>query len=202
MTAPPTRRRGAKRASPWSVRMRWAERSHAHYYRDGAPPGGLFGIVQGGMYRDLRARIARGLLRCDRLRGLRGRRARGRGARGGAAAHARGAWCRSMPAGSAALPDGRRPAGGHHRWRCCAASTCSIASCRRATHATATCSPPAASSTSATASTSDDPAPVDPACDCYTCRNYTRAYLRHLDRCNEILGLRLNTSTICTSTSG
>ena len=32
-----------------------------------------------------------------------------------------------------------------------------------------------------------------PACDCYTCRNYSRAYLRHLDRCNEILGSRLNT---------
>ena len=35
--------------------------------------------------------------------------------------------------------------------------------------------------------------PVDPACGCYTCRNYSRAYLRHLDRCNEILGSRLNT---------
>lgn len=34
---------------------------------------------------------------------------------------------------------------------------------------------------------------LDPACDCYTCRNYTRAYLHHLDRCNEILGSRLNT---------
>jgi queuine tRNA-ribosyltransferase len=30
-------------------------------------------------------------------------------------------------------------------------------------------------------------------CDCYTCRNYSRSYLRHLDRCNEILGARLNT---------
>jgi len=38
-----------------------------------------------------------------------------------------------------------------------------------------------------------DTAPLDPACACYTCRNYTRAYLRHLDRCNEILGARLNT---------
>jgi queuine tRNA-ribosyltransferase len=38
-----------------------------------------------------------------------------------------------------------------------------------------------------------DLGPVDPACTCYTCRNYTRAYLRHLDRCNEILGSRLNT---------
>jgi queuine tRNA-ribosyltransferase len=39
----------------------------------------------------------------------------------------------------------------------------------------------------------DDLSPVDAACDCYTCRNYSRAYLRHLDRCNEILGSRLNT---------
>ncbi|MGL4985217.1 MAG: tRNA-guanine transglycosylase, partial [Plesiomonas sp.] len=34
---------------------------------------------------------------------------------------------------------------------------------------------------------------LDAECDCYTCRNYTRAYLYHLDRCNEILGARLNT---------
>jgi queuine tRNA-ribosyltransferase len=34
---------------------------------------------------------------------------------------------------------------------------------------------------------------VDPECACYTCANYSRAYLRHLDRCNEILGSRLNT---------
>jgi queuine tRNA-ribosyltransferase len=39
----------------------------------------------------------------------------------------------------------------------------------------------------------DDPAPLDPACDCYTCRNYSRAYLRHLDHCGEMLGARLNT---------
>lgn len=39
----------------------------------------------------------------------------------------------------------------------------------------------------------EDIGPVDPNCDCYTCRNYSRAYLRHLDKCNEILGSRLNT---------
>jgi queuine tRNA-ribosyltransferase len=39
----------------------------------------------------------------------------------------------------------------------------------------------------------EDLGPLDPACACYTCRSYTRAYLRHLDRCNEILGARLNT---------
>ena len=38
-----------------------------------------------------------------------------------------------------------------------------------------------------------DTAPLDPDCDCYTCRHYSRAYLRHLVRCNEILGARLNT---------
>ncbi len=38
-----------------------------------------------------------------------------------------------------------------------------------------------------------DTGPVDPDCDCYTCRNYSRAYLRHLHRCNEILGARLAT---------
>jgi queuine tRNA-ribosyltransferase len=37
-----------------------------------------------------------------------------------------------------------------------------------------------------------DTSPLDPQCACYTCRNYSRAYLRHLDRCNEILGARLN----------
>ncbi|PWG64148.1 tRNA guanosine(34) transglycosylase Tgt [Sediminicurvatus halobius] len=39
----------------------------------------------------------------------------------------------------------------------------------------------------------DDTRPVDPDCDCYTCRHYSRAYLRHLDRCREMLGARLNT---------
>jgi queuine tRNA-ribosyltransferase len=39
----------------------------------------------------------------------------------------------------------------------------------------------------------DDLRPLDSGCDCYACRHYSRAYLRHLDRCNEILGARLNT---------
>jgi queuine tRNA-ribosyltransferase len=39
----------------------------------------------------------------------------------------------------------------------------------------------------------DDTGPLDPACACYTCRNFTRAYLYHLQKANEILGARLNT---------
>ena len=38
-----------------------------------------------------------------------------------------------------------------------------------------------------------DTGPLDAHCDCYTCRNYSRSYLRHLDKAGEILGARLNT---------
>jgi queuine tRNA-ribosyltransferase len=39
----------------------------------------------------------------------------------------------------------------------------------------------------------DDEGPLDPGCTCYTCRTFTRAYLRHLFRAGEILALHLNT---------
>jgi queuine tRNA-ribosyltransferase len=39
----------------------------------------------------------------------------------------------------------------------------------------------------------DDPRPLDEACACYCCRNFSRAYLHHLQKANEILGARLNT---------
>ncbi len=39
----------------------------------------------------------------------------------------------------------------------------------------------------------NDTRPVDPACSCPTCRNYSRAYIRHLQKCNEILGSTLAT---------
>jgi queuine tRNA-ribosyltransferase len=38
-----------------------------------------------------------------------------------------------------------------------------------------------------------DESPLDAACDCYTCTHFSRAYLHHLDRCNEMLGGHLNT---------
>jgi len=38
-----------------------------------------------------------------------------------------------------------------------------------------------------------DTRPLDENCACYTCRNYSRAYLKHLDKCGEMLGSRLNT---------
>ena len=33
--------------------------------------------------------------------------------------------------------------------------------------------------------------PIDENCDCYTCRNYTRAYVRHLIKTDELFGMRL-----------
>lgn len=40
----------------------------------------------------------------------------------------------------------------------------------------------------------EDFSPLDPECDCYTCQNYSRAYLRHLYKSNEILSARLFTT--------
>lgn len=39
----------------------------------------------------------------------------------------------------------------------------------------------------------EDLRPIDETCNCYTCQRYSRSYLHHLDKCNEILGARLNT---------
>lgn len=41
------------------------------------------------------------------------------------------------------------------------------------------------------ATVAHDFTPIDPTCDCYTCRNYSRAYIRHLLKADELLGLRL-----------
>ncbi|PUA30846.1 MAG: tRNA guanosine(34) transglycosylase Tgt [Cellvibrio sp. 79] len=39
----------------------------------------------------------------------------------------------------------------------------------------------------------EDTGPLDSLCDCYTCKNFSRSYLHHLDKCNEMLGATLNT---------
>jgi queuine tRNA-ribosyltransferase len=39
----------------------------------------------------------------------------------------------------------------------------------------------------------EDPGPLDAACGCYACRNFSLSYLHHLQKTNEILGARLNT---------
>jgi queuine tRNA-ribosyltransferase len=208
--------------------MRWAARSHAHYYRErpradvgsadaadpsaqavrpaanvgagaGAnnaeidadyPPGGLFGIVQGGMHTALRLASLEALTQLDfpgfavgglavgepeeeRLRVLetvvphmptdRPRYLMGVGRPEDIVA----AVLRGIDMFDCVMPT-RHARNGH------LFTATGVINIRNSAHQT-------------------DLGPIDPECGCYTCRNYTRSYLRHLDRCNEILGSRLNT---------
>jgi queuine tRNA-ribosyltransferase len=172
--------------------MRWAVRSHAHYYRSdrGAPPGGLFGIVQGGMHLPLRLASLEALLRLpwpglalgglavgeaeeERLAVLealvphmpadRPRYLMGVGRPEDIVA----AVLRGIDMFDCVMPT-RHARNGH------LFTSTGVINIRNRAYAT-------------------DLAPVDAACDCYTCRHFSRSYLRHLDRCNEILGARLNT---------
>jgi queuine tRNA-ribosyltransferase len=172
--------------------MRWAVRSHAHYHRAerGAPPGGLFGIVQGGMHLPLRLASLEALLRLpwpglavgglavgeaeeERLAVLetlvphmpseRPRYLMGVGRPEDIVA----AVLRGIDMFDCVMPT-RHARNGH------LFTSTGVINIRNSAYAA-------------------DLAPVDGACDCYTCRHFSRAYLRHLDRCKEILGSRLNT---------
>jgi queuine tRNA-ribosyltransferase len=170
--------------------MRWAARSHAHYYAGGDTPGGLFGIVQGGMHASLRRASLEALLRLD-FPGL----AVGGLAVGETEEERLGILESVVPYMPAARPRYLMGVGrpedivaavqrGIDMFDCVMPTrharnghlftATGVINIRNAVH-------------------QEDLGPVDPTCECYTCRNYSRAYLRHLDRCNEILGSRLNT---------
>jgi queuine tRNA-ribosyltransferase len=174
--------------------MRWAARSHAHYYRPDAsgapPPGELFGIVQGGMHVNLRLASLEALSKLpwkglavgglavgepeeERLRVLEGvvphmPSDRPRYLMGvGRPRDIVQAVLRGIDMFDCVMPT-RHARNGH------LFTSQGVVNIRNAAHQA-------------------DTGPLDPACACYTCRHYSRAYLRHLDRCNEILGARLNT---------
>jgi queuine tRNA-ribosyltransferase len=169
--------------------MRWARRSHARYYAQ-TPPGGLFGIVQGGMYPALRRASLEALLELEwpglavgglavgepeeeRLRVLedlvphmpasRPRYLMGVGFPEDLVA----AVLRGVDLFDCVIPT-RHARNGH------LFTPGGVINVRNSAYAR-------------------ELAPIDPGCSCYTCRNYSLAYLRHLDRCNEMLGCRLNT---------
>ncbi len=169
--------------------MRWARRSHAHYYRD-APPGHLFGIVQGGMYLDLRRASLDSLLQLD-WPGL---------AIGGLAVG-------EPEQERLAVLEAILPLMPHDRPRYLMGVGYPqdiVAAVLRGVDMF-DCVMPTRHARNGHLFTSrgvinirnaawqKDTGPVDPDCGCATCRNHSRAYLRHLDRCNEILGVRLAT---------
>ena len=89
------------------------------------------------------------------------------------------------------LSHGRRHARATSLRASTAALICSTASCPAATRATAICSPGTASSNIKNLKYERDESPIDPDCDCPVCRNFSRAYIRHLQKADELLGMRL-----------
>ncbi|MGP8034940.1 MAG: tRNA guanosine(34) transglycosylase Tgt [Steroidobacteraceae bacterium] len=170
--------------------MRWAARSHAHYHRSEAPPGGLFGIVQGGMHLPLRRASLEALLRLD-WPGL----AVGGLAVGESQEERLAVLEAVVPHMPAAQPRYLMGVGRPEDIVAAVLRGIDLFDCviptRHArnghlfTHTGVI--------NIRNSIYHSDLAPIDAACGCYTCRNYSRAYLRHLDRCNEMLGSRLNT---------
>jgi len=174
-------------AQSMRLSLRWAERSkRAH----AGNPNALFGIVQGGMYEDLRDESLAGLLRIG---------FDGYAIGGLSVGEPKDAMQRILAHTAPRLPaqqprylmgvgtpedlvhavrqgidmfDCVMPTrNARNGWLFTRQGTVKI---RNAVHAT-------------------DTRPLDETCPCFTCRNFTRAYLHHLQRVNEMLGARLNT---------
>jgi len=169
--------------------LAWARRSFDAYYT-GTPPGTLFGIIQGGMYAELRSESLAGLERI----GFQGY-AIGGLAVGESETERLAMLDHIVPA----IPRDRP------RYLMGVGRPEDIVEAVRRGVDLFDCVMPTRHARNGHLFTSfgvinirnsayqRDTGPIDPACGCYTCRNYSRAYLRHLDRCNEILGSRLNT---------
>jgi queuine tRNA-ribosyltransferase len=172
--------------------MRWAVRSHAHYYRTDRepPPGGLFGIVQGGMHLPLRLASLEALLRLP-WPGL----AVGGLAVGEAEEERLAVLEALVPCMPAERPRYLMGVGRPEDIVAAVARGIDMFDCvmptRHARNGHLFTSRGVINIRNSAYAA--DPGPVDGECDCYTCRHFSRSYLRHLDRCNEILGSRLNT---------
>jgi queuine tRNA-ribosyltransferase len=169
--------------------MRWAVRSHDHYYRD-APAGHLFAIVQGGMYEDLRQ---------ESIEALKLREFPGYAIGGLAVGETEEERLRILDYLSSRLPPDRprylMGVGYPHDIVAAVARGVDMFDCVMPTrHARNGHLFTAAGTINIrNAVHQRDTGPIDPSCSCSTCQRYSRAYLRHLDRCKEILGVRLAT---------
>jgi queuine tRNA-ribosyltransferase len=179
----------AEARASMELSMRWAARGHKAYY-EAAPPGTLFGIVQGGMHSALRTEslaaledigfaglavggLAVGESEAERERVLdellprmpadKPRYLMGVGRPEDIVEAVR----RGIDMFDCVMPT-RHARNGHLFTRR------GVLNIRNAVH-------------------QKDTSAVEADCDCYTCKHYSRSYLRHLDKCGEILGSRLNT---------
>jgi queuine tRNA-ribosyltransferase len=179
----------AEARASMELSMRWALRGHREYHAS-EPPGTLFGIVQGGVYGDLRAAslaaleeigfagLAIGGLAVGETEEERGRvleglrpllpRHKPRYLMGvGRPVDILEAVRRGIDMFDCVMPT--RHARNAHLF-----TRSGVLNIRNAVH-------------------QQDTRPVEEGCGCYTCSNYSRSYLRHLDKCGEILGSHLNT---------
>ncbi len=179
----------AEARASMELSMRWALRGHRAYYA-GDPPGVLFGIVQGGVHASLRAASLEALEAVD-FQGL---------AVGGLAVGESAAERRAVLEGLVPSMPGHKPRylmgvgrpedileavlrgidmfdcvmPTRHARNAHLFTRAGVINIRNAMHR-------------------KDTGPIEAGCACYTCSNYSRSYLRHLDRCGEILGSHLNT---------
>lgn len=166
--------------------LRWAQRSKAAH----AGPGALFGIVQGGMYENLRR---------ESLAGLKNIGFDGYALGGLSVGEPKAEMLRVLDAIAPELPPDRP------RYVMGVGTPEDLVEAVRRGVDMFDCVMPTRNARNGWLFTHDghvkirnsryrdDTGPVDAECGCYTCRNYSRAYLRHLQECNEILGARLAT---------
>ena len=186
-TAFPATERQARESMERS--MRWAGRGHARYYRD-QPPGDLFGIVQGGMYEALRSASLEALQRRD-WPGL----AIGGLAVGEPEEERLRVLEHTLPLMPADRPRYLMGVGYPHDIVAAVQRGVDMFDCvmptRHARNGHLFTSGGVINIRNACYQ--QDTGPLDPECACSTCQRFTRAYLRHLDRCGEMLGVILGT---------
>lgn len=169
------------------ITLKWAKRCKEYHHREDQA---LFGIVQGGMYRDLRTRGVEELLKIGFP---------GYGIGGLSVGEPKDLMYEMLEITVPLLPEDKP------RYLMGVGSPdCLVEAVLRGVDMF-DCVLPTRIARNGTAWTSEgkitvrnaayarDFSPLDPNCDCYTCRNFSRAYIRHLFKAEEILGLRLTT---------
>jgi queuine tRNA-ribosyltransferase len=178
------------RTQRWLVRCREAWRRHEEAKTGGQAPCALFGIAQGGLFPDLRARAIADAAALD-LPGY----ALGGYAVGEAPTQMWEGVARDAPLLPADRPRYLMGVGTPEDLLAGIAAGIDMFDCvlptRTARNGLLFTS--RGKLVIRNARYADDEQPADPACACYTCRTFTRAYLRHLFKAGEILALRLNT---------